>query len=66
MKKNNLIDNYLYNDYKKSYENNLLKIEILSIIQDNLFKLNYSLDCFLREDFDIILLKEKLSLLEGE
>ena len=66
MKKDNLIDNYLYNDYKKSYENNLLKIEILSIIQDNLFKLNYSLDCFLREDFDIILLKEKLSLLEGE
>ena len=66
MKKENLINNYLCNDYEMSYQTNSNKNEILSIIQDGLLKLDFYLSKFSTEDFGIKLIKEKLSSFNGE
>ena len=66
MKEENIINNYLYNDFEKSYQNNMKKIEIISMIQDRLLKIDFYLSNFSTEDFEINILQKKLSLFNGE
>ena len=66
MKEENIINNYLYNDFEKSYQNNMKKIEIISMIQDRLLKIDFYLSNFSTEDFEISILQKKLSLFNGE
>ena len=65
MKEENIINNYLCNNFEKSYQNNMKKIEIISMIQDRLLKIDFYLSNFSTEDFEIsILQKNYLYLME--
>ena len=66
MKEENIINNYLCNNFEKSYQNNMKKKEILSMIQDRLLKIDFYLSNFSTEDFEINILQKKLSLFNGE
>ena len=58
MKEENIIDNYLYNDFEKSYQNNMKKIEIISMIQDRLLKIDFYLSNFSTEDLKLVYYKK--------
>ena len=58
---NEIIDNYLYNDYEQSYKINNSKYEFISILFDKITKINSYIEKFIKEKMENKILKDKLS-----